>query len=163
ARIHAKIKDSRLDYTHKLTYVANPTAPLQLTRENQTIVVEDLAVKNMVKNHKLARAISDANWGELVRQLEYKAEWYGRELIKIDRYFPSSSFRGAALTKRCSNCGHVVEKLPLNIREWDCPECGSHHDRDINATINILAAGLAVSVCGATVRPSGSKSRLCGC
>ncbi|MDJ0519576.1 MAG: RNA-guided endonuclease TnpB family protein [Trichodesmium sp. MO_231.B1] len=154
ARIHAKIKDSRLDYTHKLTYVANPTAPLQLIRENQTIVVEDLAVKNMVKNHKLARAISDANWGELVRQLEYKAQWYGRELIKIDRYFPSS--------KRCSNCGHVVEKLPLNIREWDCPECGSHHDRDINASINILAAGLAVSVCGATVRPEGSKSPRAG-
>ncbi|NEN93869.1 MAG: IS200/IS605 family element transposase accessory protein TnpB [Okeania sp. SIO3H1] len=142
ARIHTKIKDSRLDYTHKLT--------TQLIRENQTIVVEDLAVKNMVKNHKLAKAISDANWGELVRQLEYKAEWYGRELIKIDRYFPSS--------KRCSNCGHVVEKLPLNIREWDCPKCGSRHDRDINASINILAAGLAVSVCGATVRPSGSKS-----
>ncbi|MGD1699728.1 RNA-guided endonuclease InsQ/TnpB family protein [Dapis sp. BLCC M229] len=101
ARIHAKIKDSRLDYTHQLT--------TQLIRENQTIVVEDLAVKNMVKNHKLARAISDANWGELVRQLEYKAEWYGRELIKIDRYFPSS--------KRCSNCGYVVDKLPLHIRE----------------------------------------------
>ncbi len=129
ARIHAHIKDSRGDYTHKLT--------TQLIRENQTIVVEDLALKNMVKNHKLARAISDANWGELVRQLEYKAEWYGRQLIKIDRYFPSS--------KRCSSCGHVVEKLPLNIREWDCPECGSHHDRDINASINILAAGLAVS------------------
>ncbi|NEN91062.1 MAG: IS200/IS605 family element transposase accessory protein TnpB [Okeania sp. SIO3H1] len=142
ARIHAKIKDSRLDYTHKLT--------TQLIRENQTVVVEDLAVKNMVKNHKLARAINDANWGELVRQLEYKAEWYGRELIKIDRYFPSS--------KRCSNCGHVVEKLPLKIREWDCPECAAHHDRDINASINILAAGLAVSVCGATVRPEESKS-----
>ncbi len=146
AKIHAKIKDSRLDYTHKLT--------TQLIRENQTIVVEDLAVRNMVKNHKLARAISDANWGELVRQLDYKAEWYGRELIKIDRYFPSS--------KRCSNCGHVVEKLPLNIREWDCPKCGSHHDRDINASINILAAGLAVSVCGATVRPEESKSRKAG-
>ncbi|NEN92331.1 MAG: transposase [Okeania sp. SIO3H1] len=77
----------------------------------------------------------------MVRQLEYKAEWYGRKLVKIDRYFPSS--------KRCSNCGYVVEKLPLNIREWDCPECGIHHDRDINAAINILAAGLAVSVCGA--------------
>ncbi|GGA12498.1 hypothetical protein CYANOKiyG1_25670 [Okeania sp. KiyG1] len=163
ARIHAQIKDSRIDYTHKLT--------TQLIRENQTVVVEDLAVKNMVKNHKLAKAISDANWGELVRQLEYKAEWYGRQLIKIDRYFPSS--------KRCSNCGHVVEKLPLNIREWDCPECGTHHDRDINASINILrmgtrvgvrrkgtptkkAAGLAVSVCGATVRPSGSKSQKAG-
>ena len=146
ARIHARIKDSRLDYTHKLT--------TQLIRENQTIVVEDLAVKNMVKNHKLARAISDANWSELVRQLEYKAEWYGRQLIKIDRYFPSS--------KRCSNCGHVVEKLPLNIREWKCQECGTHHDRDINAAINILAAGLAVSVCGATVRPEGSKSPKAG-
>ncbi|NET27011.1 RNA-guided endonuclease TnpB family protein [Okeania sp. SIO1I7] len=146
ARIHAKIKDSRLDYTHKLT--------TQLIRENQTIVVEDLAVKNMVKNHKLAKAISDANWGELVRQLEYKADWYGRELIKIDRYFPSS--------KRCSNCGHIVEKLPLSVREWECPECDSRHDRDINASINILAAGLAVSVCGATVRPEESKSRKAG-
>jgi putative transposase len=95
--------------------------------ENQTIVVEDLAVKNMVKNHKLARAISDANWGELVRQLTYKASWYGRELIKIDRWFPSS--------KRCSNCGYIVEKMPLNVREWDCPKCDSHHDRDINASI----------------------------
>ncbi len=146
ARIHAKIKDSRLDYTHKLT--------TQLIRENQTVVVEDLAVNNMVKNHKLAKAISDANWGELIRQLDYKAEWYGRELIKIDRYFPSS--------KRCSNCGHIVEKLPLNIREWDCPECAAHHDRDINASVNILAAGLAVSVCGATVRPSGNKSPKAG-
>ena len=128
--------------------------PTQLIRENQTIVVEDLAVKNMLKKHnpppsppgRGARGVgSDANWGEIVRQLEYKAEWYGRELIKIDRYFPSS--------KRCSNCGHVVEKLPLSIREWDCPECGRHHDRDINAAINILAEGLAVSVCGVTVRP----------
>ena len=129
ARIHALIKDSRLDYNHKLT--------TQLIRENQTIVIEDLAVKKVVKNHKLARAISDANWGEIVRQLQYKAGWYGRELIKIDRYFPSS--------KDCSNCGYVVEKLSLNMREWDCPECGSHHDRDINASINILAAEGAVS------------------
>lgn len=129
ARIQARIADTRRDHTHKLT--------TQLVRENQTIVVEDLAVKNMVKNHKLARAISDANWGEFVRQLTYKAEWYGRELIKIDRWFPSS--------KRCSSCGHIVEKMPLNIREWDCPKCGTHHDRDINASINILAAGLAVS------------------
>jgi putative transposase len=142
ARIQARIADSRRDHTHKLT--------TQLIRENQTIVVEDLAVKNMVKNHKLTRAISDANWGELVRQLDYKASWYGRELIKIDRWFPSS--------KRCSNCGHIVEKMPLKIREWDCPECGTHHDRDINASINILAAGLAVSVCGATVRAEQSKS-----
>ncbi len=138
ARIQARIADARNDHTHKLT--------TQLIRENQTICVEDLAVKNMVKNHKLARVISDANWGELVQQLSYKAEWYGRDLIKIDRWFPSS--------KRCSSCGHVAEKMALNIREWDCPECNAHHDRDVNASINILAAGLAVSVCGATVRRS---------
>ena len=108
----------------------------------------------MVKNHKLARAINDANWVELLRQLEYKAEWYGGTLIKIKRYFLSS--------KRCSNCGHVVEKLPLNIRAWDCPECARHHDRDINASINILAAGQAVSVWVATVRPEGSKFRKAG-
>ena len=119
-------------------------------RENQTIIVEDLAVKNMIKNPQLALAISDASWGELVRQLAYKCDWYGRTLIKIDRWFPSS--------KRCGNCGHIVDKMPLNIREWDCPNCGMHHDRDINAAKNILAAGLAVSVCGATVRPEQSKS-----
>jgi putative transposase len=146
ARIQACIADCRRDHTHKLT--------TQLIRENQIIVVEDLAVKNMVKNHKLARAISDANWGELVRQLEYKASWYGRELVKIDRWFPSS--------KRCSNCGHIVEKMPLNIRQWNCPQCGTNHDRDINASINILAAGLAVLVCGATVRPEEGKSRKAG-
>ena len=142
ARIQARITDSRRDHTHKLT--------TQLIRENQTIVVEGLAVKNMVKNPKLARAISDANWGELVRQLTYKAEWYGRELIKIDRWFPSS--------KRCSNCGYIAEKMTLNIREWNCPKCGVCHDRDINASVNILAAGLAVSVCGASVRPEQRKS-----
>ena len=142
AKIHAKISDARKDFLHKLT--------TRLVRENQTIAVEDLAVKNMVKNHKLALAISDASWGELVRQLEYKCDWYGRDFVKIDRWFPSS--------KRCSSCGHVVEKLPLNIREWVCPSCGVKHDRDTNAAVNILAAGLAVSVCGATVRPEQSKS-----
>ncbi|NET59383.1 MAG: IS200/IS605 family element transposase accessory protein TnpB [Symploca sp. SIO2E6] len=146
ARIHAQIVDSRTDFIHKLT--------TQLIRDNQVIVVEDLAVKNMIKNHKLAGSISDASWLELVRQLEYKSEWYGRELVKIDRWFPSS--------KRCSNCGHIVEKMPLNIRQWECPECGAEHDRDINASVNILAAGLAVSVCGATVRPEESKSRKAG-
>jgi putative transposase len=146
ARIHAEIADARQDHLHKLT--------TQLIRENQTIVVEDLAVKNMIKNHKLALSISDASWGEIVRQLEYKAEWYGRELVKIDRWFPSS--------KRCSSCGHIVDKMPLNIRDWVCPDCGCNHDRDVNAAKNILAAGLAVSVCGATVRPEESKSRKAG-
>jgi putative transposase len=137
AKVHAQITDARKDFLHKLT--------TQLVRENQTIVVEDLAIKNMVKNHKLALAISDASWGELIRQLAYKCEWYGRELIKIDRWFPSS--------KRCGNCGHIVDKLPLNIREWECPKCKTTHDRDLNAARNILAAGLAVSVCGANIRP----------
>ncbi|TAF57549.1 MAG: transposase [Oscillatoriales cyanobacterium] len=137
ARVHAEIADARRDQFHKLT--------TQLIRENQTIAVEDLAVKNMVKNHKLAKAISDAGWGELVRQLEYKAKWYGRELVKVDRWFPS--------TKRCSDCGHTIKKMPLSVREWECPECGTHHDRDTNAALNILAAGLAVSACGASVRP----------
>ncbi|NJN60905.1 MAG: IS200/IS605 family element transposase accessory protein TnpB [Coleofasciculaceae cyanobacterium RL_1_1] len=143
ARVHAEIADARRDQLHKLT--------TQLIRENQTIAVEDLAVKNMVKNRKLARAISDAGWGELVRQLKYKAEWYGRELVKIDRWFPS--------TKRCSSCSHTVEKMPLSVREWECPECGTYHDRDTNAALNILAAGLAVSACGASVRRSLRSSR----
>ena len=152
ARVQAAIADARKDFLHKLT--------TRLVRENQTIAVEDLAVKNMLiakrgansaQNHKLAQAIADASWAELVRQLEYKCQWYGRTLVKIDRWFPSS--------KRCGHCGHVVNKLPLDVREWDCPECGTHHDRDINAAQNILAAGLAVIVCGASVRPDGHESK----
>jgi putative transposase len=143
AKVHQQISDARTDFLHKLT--------TQLVRENQTIAVEDLAVKNMVKNQKLSLSISDASWGELVRQLEYKCDWYGRTLIKIDRWFPSS--------KRCGHCGHMVESLPLTVREWECPSCETQHDRDLNAARNILAAGLAVSVCGAGVRPEESKSR----
>ncbi|MCM1981977.1 RNA-guided endonuclease TnpB family protein, partial [Lyngbya confervoides] len=139
ARIQARVQDSRQDFLHKLT--------TQLIRDNQVIVVEDLAVQNMVKNRKLARAISDYSWGELVRQLEYKAGWYGRKLIKIDRWFPSS--------QRCSHCGHMVDQLPLSVREWKCSECGTHHERDINAAQNILAAGLAVEASGASVRLDG--------
>ncbi|MGJ5631744.1 RNA-guided endonuclease InsQ/TnpB family protein [Nostoc sp. CALU 1950] len=143
AKVHAKISDARNDFLHKLT--------TRLVRENQTIAVEDLAVKNMIKNKKLALSISDASWGELVRQLEYKCDWYGRNFVKIDRWFPSS--------KRCLNCGYIVDKLPLNIREWDCPKCSTHHDRDVNAAKNILAAGLAVSVCGANIRPDSLKAQ----
>jgi putative transposase len=141
ADLQLQISDSRKDHLHKLT--------TRLIRENQTIAVESLAVKNMVKNHKLARAISDAGWGELVRQLEYKAKWYGRDLVTIDQWFPSS--------KRCGNCGHVLKRLPLTVREWDCPNCGTHHDRDINAAKNILAVGHTVQVCGANVRPDRHK------
>jgi putative transposase len=146
ARIYAQIRDARQDFLHKLT--------TRLVRENQTIVAESLAVKNMVKNRKLARAISDAGWSELTRQLAYKAAWYGRNFVKLDRWFPGS--------KTCSKCGHKVDSLPLNIREWDCLQCNAHHDRDVNAALNHLAAGLAVLVCGATVRPEESKSRKAG-
>jgi len=137
ARIHAKIADARKDFLHKLS--------TWLINENQVIAVESLAVSNMQKNHCLAKSISDASWSEFVRQLEYKALWYGRTLIGIDRWYPSS--------KRCNDCGYTIGSLPLNVREWTCPECGVIHDRDINAARNILAAGLAVSACGESVSP----------
>ena len=144
AKIHDKIKDARSDFFHKLT--------TNLVRENSVISIEDLAVRNMVKNHKLARSISDASWGEFFRQLEYKCQWYGRELVKIDRFFPSS--------KRCNNCGFVMDKLPLDVRSWDCPSCATKEiERDINAGKNILAAGLAVIVCGADIRPDRNSAR----
>jgi putative transposase len=137
ARVHAKIADSRKDFLHKIS--------TRLINENQVIAIETLAVKNMLRNQKLAKSISDASWSEFVRQLKYKALWYGRELIGIDRWYPSS--------KRCSACGFVVQKMPLSVRLWICPECSTSHDRDINAAKNILAAGLAVSVCGENVSP----------
>ncbi|MEU2737791.1 RNA-guided endonuclease TnpB family protein [Streptomyces sp. NPDC007095] len=142
AGIHARIADRRRDFLHKLS--------TRLVRENQTIVIEDLTVRNMLKNRTLARAISDASWTELRSMLEYKTQWYGRDLIAVDRWYPSS--------RTCSTCGHLVAKLPLNIREWTCAACGTVHDRDENAAKNILAAGLAVSACGAGVRPQRRTS-----
>ncbi|MBM0229130.1 MULTISPECIES: RNA-guided endonuclease TnpB family protein [Micromonospora] len=138
AKIHARIADRRRDELHKLT--------TRLVRENQTVVIEDLSVKNMLQNHSLARAISDAGWSELRSMLEYKAQWYGRSVIVVSRWFPSS--------KRCSSCGHYAERMPLNIRSWTC-RCGATHDRDVNAAKNILAAGLAErqNACGGPVRP----------
>lgn len=138
ARIHARIADRRRDHLHKLS--------TRLVRENQVIAIEDLSVRNMVKNHSLARAISDASWAQFRTMLEYKADWYGREIIAIDRFYPSS--------KQCSACGALQDSMPLNIREWVCPGCGEVHDRDVNAAKNVLAAGLAVSACGDGVRPS---------
>ena len=137
AKLHAKITDSRKDFLHKLS--------TRLVNENQVIAIETLAVSNMQKNHNLAKSIADASWSEFVRQLEYKSLWYGRELVGIDRWYQSS--------KRCFDCGHTVKKMPLNVREWTCPECGTIHDRDINAARNVLAAGLAASVCGENVSP----------
>ncbi|MGW9375843.1 RNA-guided endonuclease InsQ/TnpB family protein [Streptomyces xanthophaeus] len=143
AKIHAQITDRRRDHLHKLT--------TRLVRENQTLVIEDLAVRNMLKNRRLARSIGDAAWGELRQMLEYKTAWYGRELIAVDRWFPSS--------KLCSSCGAVNGKMDLSIREWICARCGTTHDRDENAAINLLAAGLAVSACGAGVSPRPGPSR----
>jgi putative transposase len=137
ARMHAKTADSRRDFLHKLS--------TRLINENQVIAIESLSVKNMQKNRGLAKSISDASWSEFARQLEYKAQWYGRTLVGIDKWYPSS--------KRCSDCGHTVAEMPLNIRAWTCPECGSIHDRDINAARNVLAAGLAVSAHGESVSP----------
>ncbi|MFE2603628.1 RNA-guided endonuclease InsQ/TnpB family protein [Streptomyces mirabilis] len=139
AKVHARIADRRRDTLHKLT--------TRLVRESQTIVIEDLTVRNMVKNRKLARAISDAAWREFRSMLEYKARWYGREVIAVDRWFPSS--------RLCSACGTLQEAMPLNVRTWTC-DCGTTHDRDVNAAHNLLAAGLAVTVCGAGVGPQRS-------
>lgn len=142
ARVYARIADRRRDTLHKLT--------TRLVRENQTLVIEDLAVRNMVKNRRLVRAISDAAWSELRSLLEYKAAWYGRDLVVVDRWFPSSTL--------CSTCGVRQDRMPLNVRTWTC-DCGATHDRDVNAAKNLLAAGLAVSVCGAGVRPQRETSR----
>ncbi|GAA1411798.1 hypothetical protein GCM10009662_52800 [Catellatospora coxensis] len=124
--------------------------PLDSHRGIQAIVIEDLAVRNMMKNHRLARAISDAAWRQLRTMLEYKAAWHGRDLIVVDRWFPS--------TRLCSTCGALAQRMPLDVRKWTC-SCGSVHDRDVNAARNILAAGLAVTACGDDVRPQRGTSR----
>jgi len=125
AGLHAKISDTRRDGLQKFT--------TKVIRENQAIFVEGLNVAGMIQNHNLAKHIADASFGEIFRELEYKAEWYGRTYLPLDRFFPSS--------KLCSSCGHLLDELPLSVREWDCPSCGVHHDRDINAAINIKKAG----------------------
>ena len=147
ARAHRKVRNARRDFLHR--------ASTRLVRSADTIVIEDLNVSGMVKNRRLARAISDCGWGEFRRQLEYKCERAGRELVVIDRWYPSS--------KTCSACGHLLAELSLSTRHWRCPRCRTRHDRDINAAKNILAAGLAVArgspgdACGADVRHSGSS------
>ena len=146
ARAHRKVRASRTDFLHRTS-----TA---LVRDHDVIVIEDLAVTNMVRNRSLAKAISDCAWGTFRQMLDYKAARAGRHLIVIGRWYPSS--------KTCSACGHLLAALSLTTRTWQCPSCRTRHDRDINAAKNILAAGLAVAggnpgdACGADVRHSRS-------
>lgn len=147
ASAHRKVRDARADHLHKTT--------TRLVRDHDLIVIEDLAPTNMVKNRRLAKRIQDASWGELRRQLEYKARWACRCLIVTDRFHPSS--------KTCSTCGYLLEKLDLSTRAWTCPCCRTRHDRDVNAAKNILAAGRVVAArargdaCGADVIRQGSS------
>ena len=126
ARLHEKVMNQRTDFLNKLS--------TEIIKNHDIICIEDLNTKSMLRNHKLAKSISDVSWSSFVTKLQYKADWYGREIIKIDKWFPSSQI--------CSECGHKDGKKPLDIRAWTCPICHAHHDRDINASINILTEGL---------------------
>lgn len=128
ARLHEKVMNQRTDFLNKLS--------TEIIKNHDIICIEDLNVKGMLRNHKLARSISDVSWSSFVAKLQYKADWYGREIIKVNQWFPSSQI--------CSECGHKDGKKPLDIREWTCPICHTHHDRDINASINILIEGLRI-------------------
>jgi len=126
--IHEKITNKRMDFLHKLSQ--------KIINENQVICLENLAIKNMIKNHKLAQSISDVSWSKLIEMLKYKSEWNDRQLVQIDRFYPSS--------KSCSECHYINDNLTLNDREWTCTSCGTNHDRDINAAKNILIQGINI-------------------
>jgi putative transposase len=128
ARLHEKVMNQRTDFLNKLS--------TEIIKNHDIICIEDLNTKGMLRNHKLAKSISDVSWSSFVTKLQYKADWYGRKIIKVDKWFPSSQI--------CSNCGHKDGKKSLDIREWTCPICHTQHDRDINASINILTEGLRI-------------------
>lgn len=138
-RVHAKITDCRKDFLHKQSR--------RLVNENQVICVETLRIKNMIRNPKLSKHIADASWGELTRQMEYKSNWGGRTFVAIDQWFPSS--------KRCSCCGYISGKMPLDVRSWTCPECSTVLDRDCNAAENIKRQGMSLIAFGENVSGIG--------
>jgi len=153
AKVYEQISNSRQDFLHKLSY--------KLVSDSQAVIVESLHVKGMVRNHKLAKAISDVGWGTFTNFLAYKLERKGGKLVEIDRWFPSS--------KLCSNCFYQIGEMPLDVRKWTCPHCGTHHNRDGNAATNIRAEGIrmikaegsSVSAVGGEIRPKlGRKSKL---
>jgi putative transposase len=153
AKVYERVSNSRQDFLHKLSY--------KLVSDSQAVIVENLYVKGMVRNHNLAKAISDCGWGTFTNFLAYKLERKGGKLVEIDRWFPSS--------KLCSSCYYQIDEMPLDLREWTCPHCGTHHDRDGNAAINIRTEGIrmlkaegsAVSAVGGEIRPKmGRKSNL---
>ena len=151
-KIQVKIANIRNNHLHQISH--------KLVSENQTLILEDLSVKNMMGNHRLAKSIGDCSWSELVRQICYKSDWYGRKVIKIDRYFPSS--------KTCSSCGYIKDDLTLKDREWNCPRCNTQHDRDYNSSVNILrqgcnlTAGMAGLAACPDVRPVSNNGQLVG-
>ncbi len=142
ARLHEKISNSRADYLHKCS--------ISLVRKYDTICIEDLNVKGMERNHRLSKSITDASWGTFINMLTYKAEWNSKKVVKIDRFYPSS--------QTCSVCGYVNKYTKdLSVREWECPECHTHHDRDVNAAINILRIGLNNNISAGTVDYTGGE------